>query len=312
MQSFDKVGKSVNEEHYLMRGFIDETLDLIRLINKIKYLKTNDQQILCRWLNLGIIENSKVYLDPLGTVTFVDWHDDYDSLIHGLLNVGIAYRGGNDYVVVPMMMQWHNLLGSAMGSVCTLDDYLIDEEEVVSPSPMYMRVPVGKEVVEVDEDDLVTLMYHRIKSLGSYISGKVVYVGANVRTLGFVNQVVFKTPVDLVVMTSDNSLIAHRILDPSVTVHRGYSAAEDYLMNGFDYVIIMHRYVNPTFHEEVVNDIINKPKVNNSGYAAIVEDGNYIAFYKWPRINELILKSPSVGMNRSLLVNSLRFVVNSQ
>ncbi|WP_069807844.1 hypothetical protein [Vulcanisaeta thermophila] len=310
MGSFDKVGKSIIEEHYQTRRPINETTDLTRLIVKIRNLETDDLKTLCRWINLGIIENAKVTIDPLGTVTFMDWSQEYDSLIHGLVELGIASVDLRGSVTVPLMMQWYNALGDVINGICTDDEADYYGEYQVRPSPMYMAAPVGKEIEEYDYEDFVAHVYHRLRSLGSYISGKVIYVGVNVKSLGLMNQVVFRTPVDLLVMTNDHSIIAHRILDPNRTVHRGYSAVEDYLMSGFDYALIVHGYVGPRFHEEVVNNILNKPRIVNAGYAVVAEDS--VLFYKWPRINELPRRSPTVGMSRSLIINNLKFLVRGQ
>ncbi len=309
--SFDKLGKSIKEANQLITPHYGSDDYSIRVISKLSKLSPSTKVILCRWLKYGFMEGVQAEVLPTGTVILTDWSSEVDSIIHELLDNGVAHLNGNGHVEIPMMMVLADYVD--LDSICDYgDDYMLDDGDVVYPSPMVMKVPSTKEVIEEPCDDLIRLTASAIGRFDHYLSGRVTQVSTNVRSLGIMNTIMFKNPIDILVITENRKLIAHRILDPSRTVHRGLSTLEGYLMDGVDYAILMHRYMYYETHVETFNKIINRPRIRDSGFAIIPNELDYIVFLKWPRANSLMNKSQSIMNKHALISNTINFIINMQ
>ncbi len=266
----------------------------------------------CRWLKYGFMESVQAEVLPTGTVIITDWTSEVDSLIHDLINNEVAFLDVNGHVEIPLMMSLANQLD--LDLVCDVagDSSLINDGEVIYPSPMVMRVPHSKEIIEEPYDDLTRSLALIIKRFDYYLNGKVVHVGVNVRSLGIMNAIVFRNPIDILVITDNKSSIAHKILDPGRTVHRGLSALEGYLMDGVDYAVLVHKYTYYEVHVETFNKIISRPYVKDSGFAIVPNELDYIIFLKWPRANSLMMRSQSITDRHSLISSAVNFMLNAR
>ena len=309
---FDKVGKSIKESNQLITPYYEGDDYSRKVISKLMRLSTSNKAVFCRWLKYGFMESVQAEILPTGTVIITDWASEIDSLIHDLINNEIAFLDGNGHVEVPLMMSLANQLD--LDLVCDSDDgySLINDGEVIYPSPMIMRVPHSKEIVEEPYDDLTRSLASIIKRFDYYLNGKVVHVGVNVRSLGIMNTIVFRNPIDILVITDNKSSIAHKILDPSRTVHRGLSALEGYLMDGVDYAVLIHKYTYYEVHVETFNKIITRPYIKDSGFAIVPNELDYIIFLKWPRANSLMMRSQSVTNRHSLISSAVNFMLNAR
>lgn len=305
--SFDKVGKLIKETHKLSTQY-DNEVSILKIINKISTLNESTKAVLCRWVRLGFIEGVKAFVDPMGTITLTDWSSEVDSIIHELLNNGIANMSSNGYVNVPFMMHWPDI--TDLSPICPNEEPSLDDD--IYPSPMVMKVPPSKELIEEPIDDIPRLLAHAIKNLGHYLGGKIVHIDLNIKSLGFINPILFRSTVDVLVVTEEGSPIAHKIIDPSRTVHRGISAVEHYLTDGIDYAVLVHRYSYYEVHVETFNKIVNKPYVRDAGFAIVPPELDYIIFLKWPRRNSIIEKSQSIA-NRRLMINAaIKYMINAR
>ncbi|WP_054854922.1 hypothetical protein [Vulcanisaeta sp. JCM 16161] len=124
--------------------------------------------------------------------------------------------------------------------------------------------------------------------------------------------IVFRSPIDVLVITNNRSSIAHRILDPSKTIHRGLSALENYLMDGVDYAVLIHKYTYYEIHVETFNKIIGRQYIRDSGFAIVPNELDYIIFLKWPRMNSLMAKSQSIANRHSLINGVVNFMINAR
>ena len=310
--SFDKVGKSIKESNQLTTSYYENDDYLRGVIGKLMRLGAGTKAVFCRWLKYGFMESVQAEVLPTGTVIITDWASEVDSLIHDLINNEIAFLNSNAYVEIPLMMSLADQLD--LNLVCDGDDgySLINDSNVIYPSPMIMRVPHSKEIIEEPYDDLTRSLASVIKRFSYYLSGKVVHVGVNVRSLGVMNTVVFRNPIDILVITDNRASIAHKILDPSRTVHRGLSALEGYLMDGVDYAVLIHKYTYYEVHVETFNKIITRPYIKDSGFAIVPNELDYIIFLKWPRANSLMMRSQSVTNRHSLISSAVNFMLNAR
>jgi len=308
--SFDKLGKSIKEDYQLSSHDYDNE-DLLRIISKISKLSDKNRYIFCRWIKYGFIEGSQATASPMGTIVFNDWSSEYDSLIHDLVDNGLARMTERGFVEVPYMMRWPEIVD--ISPICELDGITyIGDGEIVYPSPMVMKVPQAKEIIEETYDDLNRLFVSAVKRLGYYINGKVIHVGINVHSLGFVNTILFRSPIDVLVITDDRTVIAHKIIDPSKTVHRGLSSLEHYLMDGVDYAMLIHKYTHYEEHVDTFNKILNRQYIKDAGFAIVPYELDYIMLLKWPRYNSIIMKSQSIAVRRSLINNAISFMINTR
>ena len=312
IMSFDKVGKSIKESNKLITPYYENNDYSRKFISKLMRLSMSTKAVFCRWLKYGFMESVQAEVLPTGTVIITDWASEVDSLIHDLINNEIAFLNSNGYAEVPLMMSLADQLD--LNLVCDGDDgySLINENEVIYPSPMIMRVPHSKEIIEEPYDDLTRSLASIIKRFNYYISGKVIHVGVNIRSLGIMNTIVFRNPIDILVITDNRTSIAHKILDPSRTVHRGLSALESYLMDGMDYAVLIHKYTYYEVHVETFNKIIIRPYIKDSGFAIVPNELDYIIFFKWPRANSLIMRSQSVTNKHSLISSAINFMLNAR
>ncbi|BDR91107.1 hypothetical protein [Vulcanisaeta souniana] len=308
---FDKVGKSIKETHQITTQDYLNNDNLIRIINKISKLGVGNKAVFCRWLRLGFMEGVQALVFPDGSVTLTDWSSEIDPLVHDLINNGIAVLNDKGFVEIPYMMTLADRID--LGLACDLDDDSFPmDDEVIYPSPMVMRVPYSKEAIEESYDDLVRSTASAIRRFDHYLGGKIIHVGINVKSLGIMNSVVFRNPIDILVITSNKYLIAHRVLDPSRTVHRGLSALEGYLMDGMDYAVLIHKYTHYEVHVDTFNKIVSRPYVRDAGFAVVPSEFDYIMFFKWPRYNSVMMRSQSVVGKRSLIGNVVNFMLNTR
>ncbi len=309
---FDKVGKSIKEANQLITPYYENDDYPRKIISRLSRLSTGTKTIFCQWLKYGFIESVQAEVLPTGTVVITDWASEVDSLIHELISNGIAFLNNNGYVEIPpLMMSLADQID--LGLVCDGDDgYLISDGEVIYPSPMIMRVPHSKEIVEEPYDDLTRSMASVIRRFDYYLGGKIVHVGVNVKSIGIMNTIVFRSPIDILVITNNHSSIAHKILDPSRTVHRGLSALESYLMDGVDYAVLIHKYTYYEVHVETFNKIMSRQYIRDSGFAIVPNELDYIIFLKWPRMNSLMMRSQSVASRHSLINGAVNFMLNAR
>ncbi len=311
IMSFDKVSKSIKEPNQLITPYHESTNYLRKLLVKIPKLNASTKVVFCRWLRYGFIEGVQAEVLPIGTVILTDWSSEVDSVIHELLDNEIATQVGNGYVEIPFMMTAADQLDLSL--VCDGDDYsLINDGEVIYPSPLIMKVPHTKEVVEEPYDDLTRSVASMIRKFNYYLSGKIIHVGINVKSIGMMSTIVFRHPIDILVVTDNHYSIAHRVLDPNKTVHRGLSALEGYLMDGVDYAVLVHKYTHYEAHVETFNKIINRQYIMDSGFVLVPNDFDYMIFLKWPRANSLMRKSQSVVSKHSLINSALTFMINAR
>ena len=309
--SFDKLGKSIKEVNQVITPYHGSDDYPIRFISKLSKLSTNTRAILCRWLRYGFMEGVQAEVLPNGTVILTDWSSEVDGVIHELIDNGMALMD-NGRVEVPFMMTMADQVDLGLACDGDHDDLLMGDGGLVYPSPMLMRVPSTKEITEEPCDDLIRSTASAIRRFRYYISGEVAQVSTNVRSLGIANAIVFKNPIDILVITRGRGLIAHRVIDPGRTVHRGLSALESYLMDGVDYAVLVHRYTYYEDHVETFNKIINRPYIRDSGFAIIPNEPDYMVFLKWPRANTLIAKSQSIMSRHALISNTINFILSTQ
>ena len=310
--SFDKVGKSIKESNQLTTSYYESDDYLRGIIGKLMRLSAGTKTVFCRWLKYGFMESVQAEILPTGTVIITDWASEVDSLIHDLINNEVAFLDVNGHVEIPLMMSLANQLDLNLVCDGVGDSSLINDGEVIYPSPMIMRVPHSKEIIEEPYDDLTRSLALVIKRFNYYLSGKVIHVGVNVRSLGIMNTIVFRNPIDILVITDNKSSIAHKILDPGKTVHRGLSALESYLMDGVDYAVLIHKYTYYEVHVETFNKIISRPYVKDSGFAIVPNELDYIIFLKWPRANSLMMRSQSITNKHSLISSAVNFMLNAR
>ncbi len=308
---FDKVSKSTKEINQLITPDYGNHDYLIKLINKISKLSPDTKAVFCKWVKYGFMEGVQAEISPMGTVIITDWSSEIDPMIHDLINNKVATLNNDGFVEIPQMMALADQIN--LDLACDFDDgHLIIDEEVIYPSPMIMRLPHSKEVIEEPYDDLTRLLASNMKKLDYYLNGKIMHVGINVKSLGIMNTIVFKNPIDVLIITNNKYLIAHKVLDPSKTVHRGLSALESYLMDGMDYAILIHRYTYYEAHVETFNKIMSRPYIRDSGFAVVPNELDYIIFFKWPRYNTIMSKSQSVVSRRSLISGIVNFMLNAR
>ncbi len=308
---FDKLGKSIKETNQLITPHHGSNDYPMMVISKLSKMGPSTKPILCRWLRYGFMEGVQAEVLSTGTVIITDWSSEVDSIIHELLSNGMARLNDSGHVEVPMMMALADYVD--LGPACDYgDDHMLDDGDLVYPSPMVMRVPSTKEVVEEPCDDLIQSTASAIRRFDYYLVGRVSQVSTNVRSLGVMNTIVFKNPIDILAITENRKLIAHRVIDPGRTVHRGFSALEGYLMDGVDYAILMHRYTYYETHVETFNRIISRPRIRDSGFAIIPNELDYIVFLKWPRANSLMGSSQSIMNRHALISNMINFMLSAQ
>jgi hypothetical protein len=307
--SFDKVGKLIKED-YELSSHDHENNDLLKVIGGISKLNEANRAMFCRWVKYGFIEGSKAFVSPVGTITLTDWSSEVDPLIHDLINNGIATLNDRGYVEIPYMMRWSEI--TDLSPVCADDSLGIDPSETIYPSPMIMKVPPSKELIEDSYDDLSRSLANTIKGFDFYIDGEVVHVGLNVRSIGFVNPVLFRSPIDVLVVTDNRSIVAHKVIDPSRTVHRGLSSMEHYLLDGIDYAVLVHKYTYYEDHVETFNKIISRQYIRDSGFVIVPYELDYMIFLKWPRYNSIVTKSQGVAGKRALIGGAISFMLNAR
>ncbi|WP_054854923.1 hypothetical protein [Vulcanisaeta sp. JCM 16161] len=181
---FDKLGKSIKETNQLTTPYYEYESDNYwrKIISKLSRLSAGTKAVFCRWLKYGFMEGVQAEALPTGTVIITDWSSEVDSLVHELISSGIAFLNDNGYVEIPLMMSLADQLDLSL--VCDYDDSnsLINDGEIIYPSPMVMKVPHSKEIIEESYDDLTRSMASVIKRFDYYLSGKIIHVGVNVKS----------------------------------------------------------------------------------------------------------------------------------
>ena len=308
--SFDKVGKLIKEDRH-ESSHVPEGNDLLRIIGRVRRLRESSRAVFCRWVKLGFIEGVHALVSPMGTVTLTDWSSEIDSLIHDLVSNGVAVMNDRGYVEIPHMMNWNNI--ADLDLACdTVDETNIETGEIIYPSPMIMKLPPPRELIEEAYDDLQKAFANAVNGLSYYISGEVAYVGLNVKSLGFINPILLRSPIDALVVTSNRLTMAHKIIDPSRTVHRGLSSLEHYLMDGLDYAILVHKYTYYEMHVETFNKILSRPLIRDAGFIIVPYELDYLIFLKWPHYNSLIARSRTIAVKRALINNAVGFMINAR
>lgn len=109
--------------------------------------------------------------------------------------------------------------------------------------------------------------------------------------------------IDILLKSSDGSLIGMGYVDITKTYHMGFSIVKNYLMYGLDKAILLHPYIDQSFHKEVANRIKNRWDISEVGYAVVnlMEEEMYI--YKLPRPNRYLRMSLTTQKNSSLIRN---------
>ena len=307
--SFDKVSKLIKEDHH-ESSRVPEGNDLLRIIGRVRRLKESSKAVFCRWVKLGFIEGVHALVSPMGTVTLTNWSSEIDSLIHDLVSNGVAVMNDKGYVEIPHMMRWNDI--TDLDLACDIvDESNIETEEIIYPSPMIMKVP-PKELIEEAYDDLQKAFANAVNGLGYYISGEVTYIGLNVKLLGSINPILLRSPIDVLVVTSNRLTMAHKIIDPSRTIHRGLSFLEHYLMDGLDYAILVHKYTSYEIHVETFNKILSRPLIKDAGFVIVPYELDYLVFLKWPHYNSLIARSHTIAVKRALINNAVGFMINAR
>jgi len=273
---------------------LDNETDPLAALRGMGRLSAEARLRLCGWLSYGYVEHIESMITPMGSLLIFDWSSEVDSLIHELVSGGMANLVG-DYVYVPQIMRWTEFV--------TIQETCTEPEDYVEPSPMSFQLPPVDG--EVPEDDLAGLLARRIMRSEAYMGGVVVQVMREVRSLGVFTPLVFREPIDLAVITGDNYVIGHKIIDPRFTAHRGYSAIRSYLSDGVDMAILVHHWVSDRFHVDTFNRILRDSSMIDSGYLVMSEE---ILLYKWPRRNTLILRSPSIAAKNHLMRNMVSYV----
>ncbi|MGC9153987.1 MAG: hypothetical protein ACP5GY_09745, partial [Vulcanisaeta sp.] len=88
---FDKLGKSIKESNQLTTPYYENDDYPRKIISKLSRLSTGVKTVFCRWLKYGFMESVQAEALPTGTIIITDWSSEVDSLVHELINNGIAF-----------------------------------------------------------------------------------------------------------------------------------------------------------------------------------------------------------------------------
>jgi hypothetical protein len=107
--------------------------------------------------------------------------------------------------------------------------------------------------------------------------------------------------IDILLKLADGSLTGFGYVDVTKTYHLGFSLAKSFLLYGLDRVVVLHPYVDQSFHREVANRVKNRWDISEAGYAVVNPMEEELYFYKLPRVNRYLKMSVSAQRYSSVI-----------
>ncbi|MEM3997223.1 MAG: hypothetical protein QXP31_09215 [Pyrobaculum sp.] len=248
------------------RAVADLTVEQMALLQKIRLNWVNTKNPIYMFLSGSVV------LDCL-------WEEGLCRHLEALANLGVVERWGTAYYLP------HTLLSDDIVENLPLPEVSEEEYEVKKHYIVSVRGIGG-------EADVVEAVAKFIEK-ASVLFGK--RVSRVIKGVPYVPQLANKytDKIDILVKAEDNSLTGFGYVDVSKTYHLGFSMAKSFLLYGLDRVVVLHPYVDHSFHKDVGNRIKNRWDISEVGYATVNVMEEEMYFYKLPRANRYLRMSVS-------------------
>ncbi|CCC82313.1 hypothetical protein [Thermoproteus tenax] len=134
-----------------------------------------------------------------------------------------------------------------------------------------------------------------VESLAMYLTSASYFFGGKIEKvitkITYIPQLInkYNTQIDILVKFFDKTILGIHYVDIRRTVHMGFSAIEDYMKYGLDYVILLHPYVDHKIHRRVVNRM-GELEISSAGYIVFDDVNGVIYIYRFPRYNQFLSK----------------------
>jgi len=273
-------------------------LDIVDVVRKILKMRIDERRQILNWIMTGTLPklNNDVYVTPCGSLLTKSNHEMFERLI----DIGYG-RLIDNYVYIPGFFKLSDLILPYL-------PYLEYQEEYSEYDRFnFMILKLDSTVNFLEYGDFKKVYAACIEKLKVYMCSQLEKIISNLRYLPQLNYS-FEEPIDTLAITS-RDLIAHRVLDPSRTVHLGFTSVKRYLHYGFDKAVLVHLWINSGFHNKLVTTLISRLDIFPCGYVILPRDEiDRLYVLKWPRINILLDKSITILTRNTYLKRYLKML----
>lgn len=273
-------------------------LDIVDVVKKILKMRIEDRRQVLNWIMTGTLPklDNDVYITPCGSLLTKSSHEVFEKLV----DVGYG-RVVDNYIYIPGFFKLSDLILPYL-------PYLEYQEEYSEYDRFnFMILKLDSIVNPLEYSDFRKVYAACIEKLRIYMCSRLEKIVSDLKYLPQLNYS-FEEPIDTLVITS-RDLIAHKVLDPSKTVHLGFTSVKRYLHHGFDKVVLVHLRINNKFHNRLVTTLISRLDILPCGYIILPRDEvDRLYVLKWPRINILLDKSMTVLSRNTYLKKYLKML----
>ncbi|MEM4422405.1 hypothetical protein [Pyrobaculum sp.] len=234
------------------------------------------QKFFLNWVNT----KNPIYMFLSGSlVVECLWEEPLCASLEAMSRAGLAEKSGVAYYLP------HTLLASEVLENLPLPEVSEEDYEIKKFYTVSLKGISG-------EADI-------IQALADFIEAASVFLGKRlskvIRGVPYVPQLANKytDKIDILLRGVDGTLTGFGYVDVTKTAHLGFSMAKTFLLYGLDRVVLLHPYVDQSFHRDVANRIRNRWDVSEVGYAVINPMEEELYLFKLPHQNRYLRMSIS-------------------